>query len=221
MNILSLDTSGDRCSVCVYDGTPRTQYAFRHDRRLSERLPGAVEYVLNDAGLTLHDIDAFAVGLGPGSFTGVRVGVTMAKVWAMALQKPVVGVSSLDALAAFLPPMPEGVGIISAVPTRRTESVAAFYHAGSLVPVVPPAVYPNDAIVREARALLGVETVLIVGEIAPLLYAATPEPEGVTFWPSPVLASTIARLAAPRLTNGETDDVMTLVPLYVTPTPVG
>ena len=59
MLILSMDTSGDICSVGVSDG-PRelTTFAFRHDRHLSERLPGIVEFVLRDRGITLADIEA-------------------------------------------------------------------------------------------------------------------------------------------------------------------
>ncbi|MBC8141462.1 MAG: tRNA (adenosine(37)-N6)-threonylcarbamoyltransferase complex dimerization subunit type 1 TsaB, partial [Armatimonadetes bacterium] len=65
MLILAIDTSGETCSVAVSDGdTCRAEYVFRHERRLIERLPGAVQFVLSDAGLTISDIEAFAVGLG-------------------------------------------------------------------------------------------------------------------------------------------------------------
>ena len=100
MLILAVDTAGEVCSVALSEGkTVRGVYRFRHNRHLVERIPAVVEFVLGDFGATLADVEAFVAGLGPGSFTGVRVGVTMAKMWAFARNKPVVGISSLDALA--------------------------------------------------------------------------------------------------------------------------
>lgn len=224
MLILAIDTSGETCSLAISDGTVcRVEYNFRHERRLIERIPGIVQSVLADAGLTLADIEAFAVGRGPGSFTGVRVGVTMAKVWAMTLEKPVVGVSSLDALAE--PLGFTGLPLACVAPTRKTESVAAFYTAGSYHPLAPPAVLANDAIAalaREVTANAG-DHLLIVGEPAPIILGASPS--GTADNASPLArspqASAVARLAFERLRSGKSDDADSLVPLYVTPPPTG
>lgn len=225
--ILSLDTSGDICSVAVFDGDRLlTEYRFRHERRLSERLPAAVEFVLRDAGATLQGVDAFAVGLGPGSFTGVRVGVTTAKVWAMALGKPVVGISSLDALAAGVPGLPVSGGIAAVAPTRRHEVVAAFYRFGQVVPVAPPAVVRNESLVSLAREWLSLAPdapLILCGEAVPAVLAETPEPApaAVSAAEAAPSAALVARLAAARLARGESDTTDSLVPLYVTPSPVG
>ncbi len=222
MLILALDTSGDTCSVAVSDGLVcRAEYAFRHERRLIERLPGVIGFVLRDAGVTLADIEAFATGLGPGSFTGVRVGVTMAKVWAMTLDKPVVGVSSLDGLAE--PLAFTGLPLACVAPTRHSESVAAFYAGGSITPLATPSVVANDAIAAMGREMVGNPrgAFLIVGEIAAKILAASPpgSATGAALAVGAPRASVIARLAFLRLERGEFDDTDSLVPLYVTPPP--
>src|SRR5437870_11515908 len=67
---------------------------------LSERLIDDVDSLLHDAGMSLASIEGLAVGIGPGSFTGVRIGIMTVKTWADALGKPVAGISSLEAAAA-------------------------------------------------------------------------------------------------------------------------
>lgn len=222
MLILAIDTSGDTCSVAASDNAAvRAEYSFRHERHLSERISAIVAFLLRDAGLALSDIEAFAAGLGPGSFTGVRVGVTMAKVWAMTLEKPVVGISSLDALAE--PLRFTGLPLACVAPTRRTESVAAFYEPGSAAPTSPPAVVADAEIVALARARFGTGAVLVAGEIAARIVAATGEVDraGVVVADRGVGAAAVARLAWTRLERGEWDDTDLLVPLYVTPPPTG
>lgn len=227
MLILSLETSGDICSVALFDDDrERISYAFRHHRRLTERLPGIMDFVLRDAGsLSLKDVQALAVGLGPGSFTGVRISVTMAKTWAWTLGIPLIGVSSLDAVASSFPTIP-GMGIVAVTPTRRTEVVAAFYESREPDPVAvaAPAVIPNEEVVARAiYSLHGIAYFAVIGEAADVVLAATP-PElrrRAFVWPSYPTAADVARLAARRLARGESDDPDTLVPLYVTPSPVG
>ena len=90
MLILALDTSGDICSAAIFDGERElSTLTFRHDRQLSERLPAIIDFLLADRRISLQDIEVFAVGLGPGSFTGVRIGVTLAKTFAHALKPPI------------------------------------------------------------------------------------------------------------------------------------
>lgn len=220
--ILALDTSGDICSFALFDG-PRelSTLRFRHDRRLSERSSVLLDMLLKDRGIALADIDAIAVGLGPGSFTGVRVGVTMAKTFALALEKPVVGVSSLDALVEPFAAMAPG-GLAAITPTRRTESVAAFYRPGETAPLFAPAVQSNAALVSLGRELLGKAGLwAIIGENAVAAFAENVEGEGVRAVLASPDAAAVARLAFVRLERGERDDADSLVPLYITPTPVG
>ena len=220
MRILALDTSGDVCSVALNaDAKTLTEYTFRHERRLTERLPGVIQFVLCDAGCTIKDMEALAVGLGPGSFTGVRVGVTMAKTFALALSIPVVGVSSLDAVAATL--ALANLPLIVAVPTRRTESIAAFYRPGESVPIAAPQAFANDQIVALGQEALGTERVFLTGEAAPIITSVTPDAFPFSAFSASPSAGKIAALAAERLTKGESDDADTLAPLYVMPPPTG
>ena len=101
MNILSIDTSTKNFSLAV---SKKGRVArFRNiylDKVLESSIIPAVDKIIRDAGLKFKDIDGYAVGLGPGSFTSLRVGLSTIKAFAMATGKPVVGISSLDALAA-------------------------------------------------------------------------------------------------------------------------
>lgn len=231
MKILALDTSGEICSVAVAeDDVLLGSYRFRHARHLVERLPFVVEFVLKDVGdLSLKDVDVFAVGKGPGSFTGVRVGVTMAKTWAYALGRPVFGVSSLDALA--LPFAGLGLNVAAAVPTRKGECIAAFYAAGAPVnfpsPVADAAVVAHDAFAARVFELLPEGfPLVVVGEAAPALSSELSAHDfngapGI-YKPASPDAADVARIVGRRLACGESgDDVHTLTPLYVAPSPVG
>lgn len=224
MLICALDTSGDICSVALFDGgIELATCTFRHERKLSERLAPLIKRLLfEQKGATVRDVEGWAVGLGPGSFTGVRIGVTLAKTLAWSLDRPLIGVSSLDAIAApFL--WDETVGVLAAAPTRRTESVVAFYYGGpSSAPVAPPVVMANADALSAARAALPNARLLVVcGEAAPLVWEASADTVGSVCVPSPASAAWVARLAHVRLARGERDDTHTLAPLYVTPTPVG
>ena len=104
MKILTIDTSTNTCSVALtLDNRLAGEYLLELDRTLTNRLLGCVDLLLSGAGLAVADMDAFAVALGPGAFTGVRVGVATVKGLALAAGKPVVGFSSLAMLAMNLP----------------------------------------------------------------------------------------------------------------------
>ena len=100
--ILALETSGDTCGIALMRGERLiSEHTFRHEMRLSERLIAFTDRLLNDADVEISDVDVFAVGIGPGSFTGVRIGVMTAKTWAKTLKKPLFGVNALEALASY------------------------------------------------------------------------------------------------------------------------
>lgn len=143
MNVLTVDTSTATCSVALsVAGRTRAEYLVECQRTLSERLLAATELVLTDSGLSLKDLDCFGVALGPGSFTGVRIGVATVKGLALATGTPVAGFSSLALLAMNLP--------LSTLPVcpmydaRKNEVYAGIYRCNplpqSLVPdtVAPP-----------------------------------------------------------------------------------
>jgi tRNA threonylcarbamoyladenosine biosynthesis protein TsaB len=104
LNVLALDTATSRAAVAVATAagairTARPDPQVRHGRNLVPAIRG----LLQEAGLTVAAIDVFAVGLGPGSYTGLRVGLTAAKVLAYAAGRPLVGFDSLEAIARNAP----------------------------------------------------------------------------------------------------------------------
>jgi tRNA threonylcarbamoyladenosine biosynthesis protein TsaB len=111
MLILAFDTATDvATSALVLDGEVLGERSSRAVTLLED-----VDALLRQAGAHTRDLDALAVGIGPGSFTGVRVGLATARGLALALELPVAGVSTLDALAAGAP------GAVPVVDARRRE----------------------------------------------------------------------------------------------------
>ena len=99
MKLLALDTATEACSVALnLDGEIIENFQML-PRRHSRELLSMIEQILKDAELSLHQIDALAFGRGPGAFTGLRVATAMVQGLAFAVDKPVIGVSTLAALA--------------------------------------------------------------------------------------------------------------------------
>ena len=100
MNILAIDTSGPVAGCAVLtNGRVIHSIALNHGLTHSESIMPAVDEAMSGSGLTCADIDVFAAVAGPGSFTGVRIGVCAAKGFAHAVNKPCVAIHALEALA--------------------------------------------------------------------------------------------------------------------------
>ncbi|MDD4893701.1 MAG: tRNA (adenosine(37)-N6)-threonylcarbamoyltransferase complex dimerization subunit type 1 TsaB [Candidatus Omnitrophica bacterium] len=99
MKILGIDTSTRFLCIGIYDGSRIYEYNLDLNRNLSALLTPTINRILNALGWQASDIDYFACGLGPGSFTGMRVGIAAIKGLAFSLNKPVVGIPTLDILA--------------------------------------------------------------------------------------------------------------------------
>jgi tRNA threonylcarbamoyladenosine biosynthesis protein TsaB len=126
MKILSVDTATPSCSVGILKAERllaevTSEKKQTHSRHLMKMIDAAVHM----AGVRIDDMDAFAVTIGPGSFTGIRIGVSTVQGFAMALSKPVVGVSSLEALAHQAGPIPNL--ICPLLDARKDEVYAALY----------------------------------------------------------------------------------------------
>lgn len=103
MIVLGIDTAANLCAATVYDTVSHTACATRSDdigRGHAEHLPGLIADVMDDAGLSYDQLHAIAVTIGPGTFTGIRVGVSMARGFALALGLQAKGVTTLQAIAA-------------------------------------------------------------------------------------------------------------------------
>ena len=99
MKILAIDTTTKFLCLGVYDNNKIYEYNLEVGRKLSSLVTLTIGRVLDASGLEAKDIDYFACGLGPGSFTGVRVGLATIKGMCWALKRPLIGISSLDILA--------------------------------------------------------------------------------------------------------------------------
>jgi tRNA threonylcarbamoyladenosine biosynthesis protein TsaB len=125
MNLLALETATEACSVALVHGETliaRTELA---PRRHAERVLPLADELLAEAGIGKHALDAIAVGRGPGAFTGVRLAISLAQGMAMALDRPVVTVSSLAALALEAPE--DDTAILAVIDARMGEIYAASY----------------------------------------------------------------------------------------------
>lgn len=99
MKILGIDTTTRFLCLGIYNDNKIYEYNLDLGRRLSSFVTPTIKRVLDALGWQIKDIDYFACGLGPGSFTGMRVGIATVKGLAFSLNKPVVGISTLDILA--------------------------------------------------------------------------------------------------------------------------
>lgn len=157
MRILALETATAACTVAVTDGDEvRAELTLQVPRAHSTRLMPLIAQAIGESGIAKADLDAIAVGVGPGSFTGLRIGLATAKGLAFALNKPCVGVSTLKAMAYGT-----GAQMGLAVPmldAKRGEVFAAVYAVGDRDPatwaeVFPPSHIHVDRLAEELAAL--------------------------------------------------------------------
>ncbi len=125
MNLLAFETSTESCSVALLAGTGLTFRSELAPRRHAELVLPMSEALLAEAGITRQQLDAVAVGRGPGAFTGVRLGVSLAQGLAFALGLPVLPVSSLAALAMQAPA--EGPLTLAVIDARMGEVYAGCF----------------------------------------------------------------------------------------------
>jgi tRNA threonylcarbamoyladenosine biosynthesis protein TsaB len=125
MNLLALETATESCSVALLRGDDLFERSEIAPRRHAELVLPMAEAVLAEAGITRRELDGIAVGRGPGSFTGVRLAVSMAQGLALALDVPVVTVSSLAALAMEAPA--DGAPVLALIDARMGEIYAGTF----------------------------------------------------------------------------------------------
>jgi tRNA threonylcarbamoyladenosine biosynthesis protein TsaB len=219
MKILAVDTSTASGSMALLEDAWLVaewtlQSAQTHNRRLLRN----IDVFLRELGWTIEYLDGFAVTIGPGSFTGLRIGVTTIKTLAWATRKPFVGIPSLDALAA-----PLGYATRQVCPlidARKGELYFAFYQPdgkGAVRLLSPFQVESRERIVEKIQG-----PTIFCGDGWPLCRELFSNQLGdwAVAASAPyhtVRASHVGELARQRLLEQRGEDPMTCVPLYVRP----
>jgi tRNA threonylcarbamoyladenosine biosynthesis protein TsaB len=180
----------------------------------SRRLLGSVDWIMQAAGLEWDALDGIAISLGPGSFTGLRIGMAAAKGIVFATQKPLIGVQTLDAIALSCPVIDRPLWCL--LDARKQEVYAACYQAGPHG--LPEQCSPVEA-VRPARLLERIDgPALLAGPGLNEYHDLFADKEGLQLIP-PALSSPsavrIGFLAAEQLLRGEIQDPATSAPMYV------
>lgn len=213
MLVLALDTTtrGGSCAV-ARDGVVVLERAGDAGRPHDVRLPGDLDALLATAGIGLHEIDTYAVATGPGSFTGLRIGIATMQGLAFAHDKPLIGISAFDAFARAVP---AAARIATWIDAWRGEVYAALYDGGDVLE--PPTVEPPARVLARLEAAR-VPTVF-VGDAVPLYRDMILDTLGdaghIADPPAPLLAGTIARLATDRAAAGDRPAPHAIRPLYV------
>ncbi len=216
MIILAVDTATTTCSVAIIDKkSVLAEVTLLREETHSKHLMDMIHTAIGFSGLKFSDVDGFAVVRGPGSFTGLRIGITTVKGLAAGLKKPLVGISSLEALAAQVSHWP--YLICSLLDARRGEVYVSRYRLieGRLKEAMGAQVCaPENAIrdINEACIFVGNGALLyrkmlsdMMGDAA--FFASMPQ--------NTIKASTIAFLSLNKFQNKDTDDVHRFIPHYI------
>jgi len=197
--LLAIDTAFERCSAGLLDlrsgaivGCAEPEIGKGH----AERLMGVVDAVLESASAGYADIARIAVTVGPGSFTGLRVGVSAARGLALALGVPAIGVTTLEALAA--PHVGGGKPILCVLDAKRGEVYAALFSADGMQ-IEAPRALPPQALQAFLVGLSQDQTIGLVGTGAAIAAAVLqPRANVVLTDEARVDIAVLARLAAQR-----------------------
>lgn len=217
MKILAIETATIAGSIAVHDDKAGLIAEVRVDVKVAhaERLMPSIEWLLKTSCVSIHDIDAFAVSIGPGSFTGLRIGLSTAKGFSYATGKPVVPVPTLDAFARTLPFC--SYMICPLFDARKNELYAALYKwEGDVCRKVFPetAISPAELMkqIHERTVFMGEGAALYKEVISVTLR------DNAVFAPASRMspaASAVAEIAEEKLKQGIVADTVSLTPFYI------
>ena len=216
MRILAVDTATTSCSVAIVDQTSLlSEFTIDREETHSKHLMDMIKTVLRMSGLNFSDMDGFAITRGPGSFTGLRIGISTIKGLVVASEKPVVGVSSLKTLAFQV--SYSRYLICPILDARKGEVYFSRYRClnGHLIKQTKESVAPPDKAVDDLN-----ESCLFVGNGALLHKEMILEKMGEFAFFAPIIqntirASTIAYLSMAKFEKKDTDDIEKILPYYI------
>ena len=215
--VLGIDTATQHASIGLREGDRvLAEYTEKNHASHAVSLLPLIERVLNEGHMTIGDVDAIAVSHGPGSFTGLRIGVSVAKGLACATGARVVGVSTLEALARSVP---RRGTICSLLDARKGEVYAAWFEGG---PARLRRV-SEDAVLSHEMLLAVLPTPCVIAGDAERAYGAVvrsrfgAEVEFLSFDEFGPRGSVVAMLGAEALCSDNADDPVGLEPVYIRP----
>jgi tRNA threonylcarbamoyladenosine biosynthesis protein TsaB len=216
MKILALDTATKSCSIAVVDKESLlAEVTIVKEQTHSKHLMDIIDWVMGMSALKISELDGVAVTKGPGTFTGLRIGISSAKGLAMAAGIPIVGVSSLEALA--MQAAPSQHLICPLLDARRSEVYFSRYRfqKGRLIAEI------EENVSTPAEAVSDIdEPCIFIGNGAWLYHDSILDKMGelAHFAPSAqhtIRASTVAVLGMDKFKNVELDDGYALLPHYI------
>jgi tRNA threonylcarbamoyladenosine biosynthesis protein TsaB len=219
MKILAVDTSTTSGSVALLDGSKvMVEWTLQSAQTHNRRLLSSIDSVLGELGWSLDQVEGFAVTTGPGSFTGLRIGLTTIKTLAWTLKKPYVGIPSLDALAA--PLSFASLPVCTLVDAHRNEVYSAMFQSdgtGSMHRLVPYRVSSPEEFISQISG-----AAIFCGD--GWLFHRSLLLEKLGTWaveaPGPyhvVRAGFVGELARRKFLAGEEEDPVASTPLYIRP----
>ena len=225
-NLLAIETTTDTCSVAVYcGGHVEIERTMRRPKVHAEHLVPMIQEVLTYKSLTVEALDGITVSGGPGSYTGLRIGVSTAKGLAFAHKVKLISIPSLSAMAySSMPFMPDGSSVIVSRNSRKGEVYLACFHKNnpaSWDQTVEPAAISLDAIENTLPQPLWHENTLwLAGGGSHLIRDYIPDSSTaeITILPATSVspsATSVARLGAIAFEKGSFVDVHSYEPLYL------
>jgi tRNA threonylcarbamoyladenosine biosynthesis protein TsaB len=219
MNIISIDTSTKVCSVALHqNGGLLACYELFAEKSHSSMLTTLVQNVVTQSGMSFSQIDAFAVAKGPGSYTGLRIGVSSAKGLCYALDRPLVAVNTLEAMAYQVKDFVDGQHLICPmIDARRMEVYCAIYQPkeDTLIEIEPTqAKIINEESFSER---LSQKSIVFLGDGAAKCKTILGLNTHSVFPNTPIhpSAKTIGILANQYAQAGKFEDVITFEPYYL------
>lgn len=213
MHILSLETSAEVCSVAIHtDGALLASEEVHMPNAHASKLARLIELVLEKGGVPPVKLSAVAVSSGPGSYTGLRIGTSTAKGLCFALSIPLIGVPTLDILAAHAKKNTTGEALLCPVVDARRMEVYC-----QLVNVRGEVLLPLQAKILDATSFhewLDSHRVIFVGNAAEKCRQVIEHPNAEFMAIQPV-ASMMGTLACSKATSGNCEDLFSFEPLYL------
>jgi tRNA threonylcarbamoyladenosine biosynthesis protein TsaB len=216
MLLLSIDTSTRGCSVALHgDAGLLANYELYTERSSSAMLTTLISSTVEHAGYTLQDLDAVAIAKGPGSYTGLRVGVSTAKGLCYALEKPLIAINTLEAMALQVKLFyPKDFLFCPMIDARRMEVYASVLDAGEAI------VQPTKAIILQEDSfedLLSLSKVVFFGDGAAKCKPLFDQHPNAYFIAEEIRPSarTVGKLAIDAFEKGLFEDLVTFEPYYL------